>query len=336
MAFEGVDTPSPADASDGLGPIARLRVGLDTRIAWMSKTSLMSNTSLALTAADPSKLMASLSFRPEPMPLTLVTRGAKQGTCNICGNVGPLTEDHTPPKGCVRPTPMELQHVAHRLAAANAIKAKTPDGVKYRTLCSRCNTERLGGHYDPALIDFVNRVSGLLASELYLPMTIPIPAKPSLIVRAVWGHLAAVGVDRYLKGPDTEALRDFFLDESLPIPRKLRFYYWIYPYRRQALIRDAASIDARGPTHAIYWLLKFYPMAFAVWKPEGTYELEYRDLATNCSSNKPHDVVDVMVDLAPVPHELILEAPTTTQAIMFGRDAIVANSRPPRGRILRP
>lgn len=268
------------------------------------------------------------------MPLTLLTRGGKSGTCNICGNVGPLTEDHTPPKGCVRPAAMELQHVTHRLAAEKAIKTKANDGVKYRTLCARCNNALLGGRYEHALIDFVNRVSALLASDLALPTTMPVAAKPALIVRAVWGHLAAVGVDRYLKGPRTEEFRDFFLDETLPVPPGMNFYYWVYPYRRQALIRDAGSLDISNGGQAMYWLMKFYPLAFTVWMPQNGWALNHRDLASYRTS-KPDDIVDVMVDLDPVPHELTLEAPTTTQAIMFGQDSIVANSRPPRGRILR-
>jgi len=268
------------------------------------------------------------------MPLHMVTRGAKSGICNICGIDGSLTEDHIPPKGCVRPTAMELQHVTHRLNASKAIKTKAQDGVKYRTLCARCNNALLGGRYDPVLIDFNSRVSSLLASSVVLPTTMAIPTKPALLMRSIWGHLAAVGVDRYLKGPRTEEWREFFLDETLPVPAGTHFHYWIYPYRRQALIRDAASLDMSKRGHATYWLMKFYPMAFAVWMPSDGWTLGYRDFAKCCTSN-PNDVVDVLVDLARAPHELILEAPTTTQAIMFGRDSIVANSRAPRGRIIQ-
>ena len=170
------------------------------------------------------------------MPLRIVTRGAKSGACNICGSEGLLTQDHTPPKGCVRPTAMELQHVAGRLDAGNAIKTKAHDGVKYRTLCARCNNALLGGRYDPLLIDFTKRVSDLLASDLVLPAIMTVPTKPALLMRAIWGHLAAVGVDRYAKGPRTEEWRDFFLGETLPVPAGTSFYYWIYPYRRQALV----------------------------------------------------------------------------------------------------
>ena len=268
------------------------------------------------------------------MPLTLITRGPKHGQCNICGDVGPLTEDHTPPKGCIRPTAMTLQHVASRLSAERAYAAKANDGVKYRTLCARCNNGFLGGRYDQALIDFVNEVAGLLASNLTLPNKLWIPAKPGRIVRAVWGHLSAVGVDRYPKGSDTEAFRDFFFDESVPIPSGVHVYYWVYPYRRQVLIRDAVITDMRGPAHATYWLMKFYPVAFAVWRPEGKFGLNFRDLAGLCTST-PDAVAEVEVELSKLPPELWLEAPTDTQAIMYGRDSIVADRRPPRGVVLK-
>lgn len=31
-----------------------------------------------------------------------IVKGPKVGRCNICGEVGPLTEDHVPPKGVTR------------------------------------------------------------------------------------------------------------------------------------------------------------------------------------------------------------------------------------------
>jgi len=268
------------------------------------------------------------------VPIHLVTRGAKSGTCNICGAEGPLTEDHTPPKGCVRPTAMELQHVANRLDANKAIKTKAQDGIAYRTVCARCNNILLGARYDPVLIDFTKHVSDLLSCSLMLPTTMAVPTKPALLIRAVWGHLAAVGVNRYLKGPRTEEWRDFFLDETRQVPAGTSFYYWIYPYRRQVLVRDAGCIDINYREHAMYWLMKFYPLAFAIWMPQNHWHLSHRDLATYQAPNADA-VVEVMIDLAPVLHELILEAPMSTQAIMFGRDSIVANSRTPRGRILQ-
>lgn len=269
------------------------------------------------------------------MPLKMLTKGAKEGACNICGSHGPLTEDHTPPKGCVRPTAVEIQHVTHRLDVGRAIKSKANDGVKYRTLCARCNNLLLGSRYDPALIDFTSKVSKLLTSSILLPATSMIRAKPALIIRAVWGHLAAVGVDRYQKGARTEEWRDFFLDESRPVPQGANFYYWIYPYRRQVLIRDAVVGDLQDHSRTAFWLMKFYPIAFAFWQPaSGNATLPLRDLASYCPVD-PQTEVDVPIDLFSIPHELALEAPTTTQALLFGRDSVVATNRPPRGKVLK-
>lgn len=267
------------------------------------------------------------------MPL-MQTRGAKVGVCNICGTPGPLTEDHVPPKGCVRPTAVQLEHVADRLSANTPIRTKANHGVRYRTLCADCNNRLLGARYDRVLIDFVNDVIRVLDSPLSLPTTVMIRTQPHLLVRAIWGHLAAVGVDRYPKGPRTEEFKDFFRDESIPLPTGLNFYYWLYPHRRQVLIRDAGSLDVNGFKKATFWAMKFYPMAFAVWAPIDIYSLPYRDLVDFCRGASRNSV-DVPVDLSGVPHELILEAPTETQVIMYGRDAVVANRRPPRGTIIR-
>lgn len=139
------------------------------------------------------------------------TRGAKIGRCNICGDVGNLTDDHTPPKGCTRIGAVQLLYITERL---NVDKTKSngrisQNGVKYKTLCSRCNNTMLGINYDPTFIDFVNSISSILKSNLYLPGVIPIKTKPQRVMRSLLGHLSAQGVNRYKKGPLTEPIRDY-------------------------------------------------------------------------------------------------------------------------------
>jgi hypothetical protein len=91
-------------------------------------------------------------------PSRIQTHGPRVGRCNICGTSGPLTEDHTPPKGCYPPTAVELHSVVTRLNrdADGAGKPRlSQNGVKFRTLCGRCNNGLLGSDYDPPLIRFV-------------------------------------------------------------------------------------------------------------------------------------------------------------------------------------
>ena len=83
--------------------------------------------------------------------------------------------------------------------------------MKYRTLCHRCNNSLLGARYDPPFIAFVNEISLLLKSSIYLPSTLSIQGQPQAILRSLLGHIAAQGVNRYLKGPLTEPMRDYIL-----------------------------------------------------------------------------------------------------------------------------
>ena len=88
------------------------------------------------------------------------TLGPKVGVCNICLNSGALTEDHIPPKGAIRVTQMEMHHLVQILGVEQPMAAGrvAQDGVKFRTLCKRCNSGLLGARYDPELIRFTNSI----------------------------------------------------------------------------------------------------------------------------------------------------------------------------------
>lgn len=185
------------------------------------------------------------------MPI-LQTRGPSMGACNICGRVGRLTEDHTPPKGYAPGVPVQITHIAERLGSESRPRMqKAPDGVKYRSLCADCNNRLLGGEYDLALIDMAHEVTRLVTSELYLPRTSTIRITPQRVARSVLGHMAAQGVDRFSKGNITTPLRDYILDAMLPMLPDIRMQYWVYPHRPRMLIRDAVIMqfgDGRKPS----------------------------------------------------------------------------------------
>ena len=257
--------------------------------------------------------------------LLIRTRGNPSGQCNICGDIGKLTEDHSPPKSCVRPTAVQIRHIIG-LLADEGIEEKgriSQNGVKFRTICSRCNNKLLGHEYDPALAEFTERVANVLNSSLKLPKVINVLGNPQKIMRAVFGHLAAQGVERYLKGPETEMLRDAFLDPSVPFPENVRFYYWPFPHRGCVVFRDAAFLDI--PTNnAAIWVLKFFPISFMVaWE-----KTEAPMFTVPCLSKwreTPHDrEVDMPILLSPVPHRYWPEAPSDTSVITYGEEAMFA------------
>lgn len=258
------------------------------------------------------------------MSILITTWGPKTGTCNICGEYGPLTEDHTPPKGCSRPTQVEIRHLSYLLSgSANPPKGRrSQNGVKYKTLCHRCNNTLLGGRYDPPFIDFVNAAAAYLRSPLALPAAISIPGRPQAIVRSLLGHMSAQGVDRYLKGPLTEAVRDYFLDDSLPLPDGIQVFYWAYPHRLHVMFRDAAYVHLPNGQPFSLWLLKFFPIAFLVaWdEPIGLrYPIQSMEPWRSAPINH---TTDLPLDLANIPPLFWPEAPTNESMLMYGQEAI--------------
>ena len=260
------------------------------------------------------------------MSILVNTFGPKTGTCNVCGDYGPLTEDHTPPKGCYRPRQVEIQHLSYLLAGSKNLPKgrRSQNGVKYRTLCSRCNNTLLGSKYDPAFIEFVNAVALHLRSPLALSSILTIPGKPQAIVRSLLGHMSAQGIDRYLKGPLTEAVRDYFLDENLPLPAGIKVFYWPYPHRIHVMCRDAAYTHLPSGQPFVIWLLKFFPVAFLVaWnEPVGlTYPIHSLE---PWRSARIDEVAQLPLSLVGIPPLFWPEAPTRESILMYGQEAIHA------------
>jgi hypothetical protein len=254
------------------------------------------------------------------------TRGPKTGQCNTCGDVGELTEDHSPPKSCVRPTGVQIRHIIHLLSDQGVTEKGriSQNGVKFRTLCRRCNSELLGSRYDPALAAFTRGVATVLASSLYLPDVINVPGRPQLIMRAVYGHLAAQGVERYLKGPDTEALREAFQNPEVPMPATLRFYYWLFPHQGCVLFRDAAISDLQTRNTAAIWLFKFFPVSFMLAWETTERPMFSLNLLSQWSNLPPDEEVDIPMPLRSVPSRHWPEAPTDTSIVVYGEEAMFA------------
>lgn len=201
------------------------------------------------------------------------------------------------------------------------------NGVKYRTLCGRCNNEFLGHRYDPALTAFTNAVSSYITSPINLPNQMTVTVQPQKIMRSILGHLCAQGVDRYLKGSATEPCRDYFLDATLPLPPNMKMYYWLYPHRTQILVRDAVYLDLRIQDPVIMWFTKFFPLAFAlIWDHRNSYNLPLSEISVFRS--EPIDSQkDVHIQLRPVIHQHWPEAPTDDHIMMYGQEAAYAAER---------
>ena len=260
------------------------------------------------------------------MALLVSTRGPRYGECNICGENAKLTEDHTPPKGCINIGQVELHHIVEHL---NIEKTKSKgrlsqNGVKYRTLCHRCNNGLLGTKYDPAFIEFVNGIGNFLRSGLQLPPVISIKAKPQRVIRSLLGHLCAQGVGRYKKGPLTEPIKEYFLDDAKQLPDALKIYFWPYPFKNHVMARDCAYLDTRFHDSVVVWFLKFFPVAFLVtFNEPASYQFPF-----GCLSSWGREQIDfeveIPVNLRKLPHEYWPEAPSPNSVVFYGQEAIAS------------
>ena len=262
------------------------------------------------------------------------TRGNRNGQCNICGEVGNLTEDHSPPKSCIKPTAVQVRHIVNLLANPEVQEKGriSQNGLKFRTLCARCNSQLLGKLYDPALSAFTTSVASVLESKLAFPRTLHIRGQPALIKRAIFGHLAAQGVERYLKGVHTETLRDAFLDPTKAFPENVRLYYWLFPHRGCILFRDAAIHDIPSGQTSVIWMMKFFPVSFLIaWEQTDEPMFDLPSLSGFPLRN-PHDEVEIPIRLDTFPPRYWPEAPTDRTLLVYGQEAVFSVQHIASGR----
>lgn len=261
-----------------------------------------------------------------------------QGKCNICSRFGSLTEDHVPPKGSVRLTQMMSRDMIQALnmdePKKSEWKKKSQNGVKFPTLCEKCNTHLLGTHLDPEFIRFVKSINtiiqGIDSSFITLPPTINITCVPDKVIRAFLGHMTAIGNSRI---PKENYCQSEFLREELgayikgeeKLPDDARVYCWPFPYKNQTLLRFhnvAHNIFQRGPQGVLTtWVMKFLPVAMMlVWKQPPNIDLSNLTCLSNylCDFEEREKTIQLRID-SPV-HQYWPETPRGGDIILSSTD----------------
>ena len=148
---------------------------------------------------------------------------SKKGFCNICNQFSELTWDNVPPKGSIDLKPVEMKYFHSNLKevaeAANApvqfhytderLKNEfnktrfSQNGIKFRSICTRCNNALLGGRYDPELSRVSTAVGNLVRAHFQVGLTLPrqmrIPVQTHSVMRGIIGHLLS---RTWVSGPD--------------------------------------------------------------------------------------------------------------------------------------
>jgi len=191
----------------------------------------------------------------------------KTGICNICKQPCELTWDHVPPQGGIDVAPLDQYTILEQLTGREdrPKHLETQNGVKFRTVCTQCNRNLLGTEYDPTLNDFALGVGQFLKTTIKLPSSVGYATKPARLLRALFGHLLGAKSEVEDTKPD-QAMREFVLDKTVPLPQDLNVFYWIYPYPHVVVIRDVLMPVTRGrfDRMGIFSILKYFPVAYLV------------------------------------------------------------------------
>ncbi|ODR97207.1 hypothetical protein AUC70_13190 [Methyloceanibacter stevinii] len=191
-----------------------------------------------------------------------IEKRQKRSICNLCRLEADLTWDHVPPKGGTVIRPMEMQAMMTRLTAETGKTVISQNGVKFRTICKKCN-EHLGAQYDATLNEFSRSVGLYLKSTLRLPMVLTHVTKPQRLLKAVLAHLVAAKVEIEDTTFDQLA-RTYALDPSAQLPDDIHVFYWVYPYDDLVVMRDFAMfvLSRSFDMPAVFQLMKCFPVAF--------------------------------------------------------------------------
>ncbi|GAB1541149.1 hypothetical protein NUACC21_38190 [Scytonema sp. NUACC21] len=202
------------------------------------------------------------------------TKSTPKGLCNICGTFCNLTEDHVPPKGSVNPKKVTIKSLIPFFDKVDPkICRLSQNGMKFKSLCGRCNNERLGSNFDPSLNKFSHDFSKILNANqtIILPGEINIKIQPQKLARSIVGHLLAVEIRNDMAeplrtAPMVDLMRKYFLDVTLDFPSDFNLYFWPYYIPERQVILRALSISSIEQSGTVITLngdfLKFYPFAF--------------------------------------------------------------------------
>ena len=157
--------------------------------------------------------------------------------CNICGEVSNLTWDHVPPKFCFNDGKVKYNSILemNNKKIRNKI---SQNGLKYRSICARCNNNLLGSDYDKEYKKLVNILYQLYITPGEIEQYVEIQEiNVNKISRAIIGHLLAAR-NEYIDVKTENKLREYFLNTNQKPPKEFKLLYYIYIYNTIMIIRD--------------------------------------------------------------------------------------------------
>jgi len=224
----------------------------------------------------------------------------RDNICNLCENTYPsLTWDHVPPKGGLDLSAMEIRSYSNaNFNPKSSFRSISQNGLKFRTLCGKCNNEILGSKNDDCFNQLMKDVKQIIMSQLVLPSIITLKTYPTKIIKAVLGHLLASKTD-FCKTKLDNITRVYLLDEEAELAKNIHVYWWIFPYDCTIIRNDVLQLNPNTGAITYYSVLKCFPLGFAVsynceLKELGLIEFtKYNNSNKSCKVDIPLTTIDI-------------------------------------------
>lgn len=202
------------------------------------------------------------------------TKREATGPCNICKSNSVLTWDHVPPKGGIELLPVQLNNFFCKLkgtAATEAIMGRSPNGVKFRTICRNCNSF-LGAEFDKVINKFNSDITELVSRQRILPKTLMVKTCPLRLMKGLIGHLLAARID-FWDAPFENDLRDFVLNQRSTSIENFFIACFLRPHPSTITIRDIVMPKVRGNFSDLgfFSVMKYFPVGF-IFSDQPNYE----------------------------------------------------------------
>lgn len=232
----------------------------------------------------------------------VLNRGPKEGLCAICNKHDKLTKDHVPPQGCGNICDRELRLLFPDPENINE-KTISQSGTYFSSICTTCNSERLGLQFDPELVklynEIINPVRSSYLGKISVPQEIFAFVKPQLLARSIIGHLLAARANgKHANQPSkmNNSLVEYFLDITKPFPEDYNLYYWIYPCRTQVVLKSFVRGDLNA-NHLLGHVIKFMPFAFyLIYNQPNNIRIDFPQLL-NDKNMKLNEIRQLKFDL---------------------------------------
>lgn len=188
------------------------------------------------------------------------------GICHVCGNHGPLSEEHVPPRRAYNNMPYVELSFMERLALGPDEIPEGPTrqgGIRFPSLCNQCNND-FGSWYARAFIEwcyqgmFILEKSGgnprlVYAHDIY----------PLRVVKQLAAMFMAINSERFRLSKNVSELVPLLKNkEAKGLPDNVRFYAYFNMRGRPRYTPRAGLYDIQKRTTSILSEITYPPFGY--------------------------------------------------------------------------